>query len=171
MPKVKQDDRKRLHCVTGPAIQWRDGFSIWYYHGISVPSHWIMNKELITVEEVKEESNVEKRRVLRDLLGITKYYEILGGVNELDRDIDDQDNEMVLFESKEIDSVVNRKIQYLEVICPSTMRKYVLYPPKICKNVWEAKASTFQDQFIQYRHGDVGLLNIEKAFDRPIHES
>jgi hypothetical protein len=171
MPKVKQDDQNRLHCTDGPAAVWPDGFSMWYYHGMPVPAHWVEKPDTITKEEVIKESNAEERRALRDLMGIDRYYDVLGGVNELDRDTDDQGHEMVLFESKEIDSVVNAKIQFLEVICPSTMRKYVLYPTKPCKNVWEAKASTFQGEKIQVRHGDVGLLNLEKAFNRPMFES
>ena len=157
--------------MDGPAVIWPDGFSMWYYHGISVPSHWVENKDSVTALEVKKESNAEKRRALRDLLGVDRYYNILGGVVELDRDTDDRGNEMVLYESKEEDSVVNRKIQYLEVICPSTMRKYVLYPPKQSKNVWEAKGATFNGEKIKYRHGDVGILDIEKTFNKPIYES
>ena len=171
MPKVKQDSNKRLHCETGPAATWRDGFSMWYYHGMAVPRHWIENRGSITAEEIKKESNAEKRRALRDLMGTEKYYDALGGVNELDRDTDDQGNEMILYESKEEDSVVNKKIQYLEVLCPSTMRKYVLYPTKQCSNVWDAKASTFNGEKIKYRHGDVGLLDLKKEFNHPICES
>ena len=171
MPKVKQDDQKRLHCENDPAAIWPDGFSMWYYHGMAIPGHWVENKESITAEEIKKESNAERRRALRDILKADQYYELLGGVNELDHDTDNQGHEMILYESKEIDSVVDKKIQYLEVICPSTMRKYVLYPTKPCKNVWEAKESTFQNQKIQYRHGDVGLLNLAKAFNQPIYES
>jgi hypothetical protein len=160
-----------MHSESGPAIEWTDGYKLWFYHGMNVEQRWIEDKDSITAEEVKGESNAEKRRALRDLLGTEKYYNILGGVVELDRDVDLQGNEMVLYESKKVDSVVNRKIQFLEVICPSTGRKYVLYPPKQSKNVWQAKASTFSDKPIQVRHGDVGLRNLEKAFDRPIYES
>jgi len=171
MPKVKQDERKGLHCEDGPAATWGDGFSMWYYHGMPIPGHWIEDKASITAEEIKKESNAEKRRALRDLLGADRYYELLGGVNELDRNTDNQGHEMVLYESRKIDSVVNKKIQFLEVVCPSTMRKYVLYPTRECKNVWEAKVTTFRDEKIQYRHGDVALLNLEKTFNNPICES
>jgi len=171
MPKVKQDENKRLHNIDGPAAIWADGFSAWYYHGLPVPGHWIENKENVTADEIKKESNAEKRRALRDLLGTDRYYKALGGVNELDRDRDNQNNEMILYESKEIDSVIDKRIQYLEVICPSTQRKYVLYPTEICKNVWDAKASTFNGEKIKYRHGDVGLLDLKKEFNQPICES
>ena len=172
MPKyIKRDDQHKMHNISGPSIEWSDGYKLWFYHGIAVPQHWVENANSITKDEVIKESNAEKRRALRDLMGIDRYYDVLGGVIEVDRDADDQGNEMVLYESKVPDSVVNRKIQYLEVICPSTGRKYVLYPPDHCTNVWQAKASTFCNEKIMYRHGDVGLRNIEKAFDRPICES
>jgi hypothetical protein len=55
---------------------------------------------------------------------------------------------------------------------PSTGRKYILYPPnQKSRNVWQAKASTFKNQPIQIRHGDVGLLNLNKKFSKPIVET
>jgi hypothetical protein len=53
------------------------------------------------------------------------------------------------------------KVILLEVICPSTNRVYHLYPPnQNAKTCFEAKASTFGNKAIVYRHGDVGLFKV-----------
>ena len=170
--KINRNARNRLHCEDGPAIQFRDGYSQYYWNGISVPALWITDKPSITGEVIKKESNAERRRVLREILGPSRYFELLGGVVEIDRDTDDQGNEMVLYRSKTKDDIIDNHIQYLSVICPSTKREYILYPPnQESTNVWQAKASTFQNEQIQVRHGDVGLLNLNKTYQKPILES
>ena len=88
-----------------------------------------MQKEIITKQEILSEKNAEKRRCLREILGVDKYFELLGGVTTIDEDVDSNGNLMHLFESKEADELINKKIQFLQVICPSTKRKYILYPP------------------------------------------
>lgn len=35
-----QDRQKRLHCKTGPAIEFVDGFDIWSWHGQSISTRW-----------------------------------------------------------------------------------------------------------------------------------
>jgi hypothetical protein len=169
---IHRNSRQRLHCEDGPAIRFKDGYSQFYWNGVSVPSFWIMEKEKITKEVIMKESNAEKRRCLREIIGATKYFELLGGVVEIDKDTDDQGNEMVLYRTKIKDEIINKHIQFLSVICPSTKREYILYPPnQQSKNVWEAKASTFQNEKIMYRHGDVGILDIKKEYERPVLES
>ena len=31
---IERDDQGRLHCPTGPAITWRDGWALWFWHGV-----------------------------------------------------------------------------------------------------------------------------------------
>jgi hypothetical protein len=170
--KISRSPQNRLHCEDGPAIQFKDGYSQYYWNGVSVPAFWISDKSLITKDVIKKETNAERRRCLREILGATKYFSLLGGVVEIDRDTDDQGNEMVLYRSKTKDDIISKHIQYLQVVCPSTKREYILYPPnQSSTNVWDAKASTFQNQKIQIRHGDVGLLNLKKEYAKPLLES
>jgi hypothetical protein len=70
------------------------------------------------------------------------------------------------------DSVINRKVQFIEVTCPSTKRVYNIYPPnQESTNVWDAKASTFDNAKGKYRHGDVMLKKVDEDFDRPVQET
>jgi len=136
--------RNRLHCEDGPAIRYRCGWELYYWNGVQVPKEWILAKGSITKKVVTSEKNAEKRRVLREILGATAYFEVLGGVVVLDEDTDNQGYPMRLLETKQPDEVTGNKVQFLECICPSTQRMYNIYPPsQRCTNVWAAKADTF----------------------------
>jgi hypothetical protein len=165
---VNINERKRLHSENSPAVEWKDGYKVYSWNGMIVPEKWIMDKKSITKNDIISETNAEKRRCLQEILG-KRFAELLG-IEIIDSDIDGQGFPMNLYKTIEIDSVANKYIYYLQVICPSTKREYFLCVPD-SKNVWEAKAWTFKNNKIQFRHGDIGLLNIKKEFDRPVCES
>ena len=169
---IKKNDRGQLHNDEGPSIKFSDNYALYFWNSVNVPEKWIENRAGITKKEIHDESNAEKRRCIREIIGAQKYYELLGGVEVVDTDMDDQGNPMTLYRTVEVDEIINIKPQFLEVMCPSTKRVYNLYPTRHdCKNVWEAKASTFSDEKIQYRHGDVGLLNLKTKFEKPVMET
>lgn len=45
---IRRDDAGRLHCESGPAIQWPDGWGLYSWHGVTVPSEWIDRKDVLT---------------------------------------------------------------------------------------------------------------------------
>jgi hypothetical protein len=70
------DSQNRPHNATGPSHRWRDGWSLYYWHGVSIPEnkrHIILAPETITVEEIEEESNSEIRRMMIDRYGPDRY--------------------------------------------------------------------------------------------------
>ena len=164
-----------LHNETGPAIQFSDGFSLYSWNGYVVPEKWIMQKSKITKNDILSENNAEARRVLMEILGAKKYYDILtdgAGLELLDEDTDEQGNPMRLYQTANPDSVINKRVQFLEVVDPSTGRVYNIYPPKQnAKNVWDAKAQTFNDERLFVRHGDVGLVKTGYNGPRPVTET
>jgi len=145
--KIKRNRFGRLHAENESAIHFRDGYELFFWNGVSVPQNWIMDKNSITKDVIMKESNAEKRRCLREILGAKKYYDIITdgqGLKLLDEDTDNQGNAMRLYETNQPDSVLNKKVQFLECVCPSTLRVYNIYPPRQnSKNVWQAKADTF----------------------------
>ena len=145
--KIKRDNQNRLHSSSESAIHFRDGYELYFWHGVAVPQQWILDPESITPQQIMAESNAEKRRVLREILGGKKYYEMAYGKDGLvlvDEDKDNQGNIMRLYETKKPDTTINKKIQFLECVCPSTKRVYNLYSPnQKAKNVWDSKAATF----------------------------
>lgn len=143
---LKRDNQLRLHGEDGPAVHFRDDFEVYLWHGVKIPKHWIMDKSSITKKEMLAEKNIEMRRVLREILGGEEYFTKIYGKDALiikDEDKDHQGNTMRLLETKVEDEFIKRKIQILQVECPSTGRKYDIYPTRESRNVWDAKASTF----------------------------
>lgn len=166
---MKFNEARRLHSSSGPAVRFTDGFELWFWNGVSVPKEWIEDPKCITKEMYMAENNAEMKRTMFEIIGQERYAEIMDLLT-LDEDTDDQGNPMVLYRTKEIDPVAQEMIYILKVVCNSTGRIYHITVPE-CKNVWDAKAWTFENEKIQIRHGDVGLVNLSKACDKPEFES
>jgi hypothetical protein len=66
----------RLHCATGPAVAWPDGWGVYSIHGVRVPfkkRHIVEQPELITIADIETEANAELRRVMIDRYGPARY--------------------------------------------------------------------------------------------------
>ncbi len=82
---VEMDDRNRLHCQTGPAIKWRDGWTTHCWHGASVPKWLIETPDKITIKTINAASNQEFRRIMIEIYGVSRYL-IDSGAAEVQRD-------------------------------------------------------------------------------------
>ena len=60
----------RLHCETGPAISWSDGYALYFWHGVRVPE-WVIVSP--SVELINGEKNSEVRRAGIESLGWPIY--------------------------------------------------------------------------------------------------
>ncbi|GAA0912004.1 hypothetical protein GCM10009557_86100 [Virgisporangium ochraceum] len=65
----------RLHCATGPAVGWSDGWALYFWHGTRVPA-WVVDAP--TVDAVHAEPNVEVRRCGIEALGWDTYIATAG---------------------------------------------------------------------------------------------
>ena len=70
---LERDDRGRLHCVSGPACAFPDGWGIYAVHGVRVPAWIVERKDDITPLKIDGESNAEVRRVMVELYGEDRY--------------------------------------------------------------------------------------------------
>ena len=66
---IHRDEQNRPHSLTGPFCRWRDGWSLYYVHGVRVPTFVIESPEMITVAHVDREENAEVRRVMIERFG------------------------------------------------------------------------------------------------------
>jgi len=82
---LQVDDQLRLHCEHGPAIQWRDGWSLYYWHGIPVSRQLIEFPETLTLEQLNSERNIEIRRIMIERYGQARYL-VDSGAQEIQRD-------------------------------------------------------------------------------------
>jgi len=133
---IKFDDNKRLHAENGPAIRYRDGFSIYSWHGISVPSEWIENKESLTAETALTWSNIEQRRCAAEIIGWNKIIE------KLDCKVIDEDGDPEIGTLLEVNIPEIGREKFLRVKC-GTNRIFVLPVPPDMSTAIEAQAWTW----------------------------
>jgi len=66
---LNRDDKGRLHCETGCAIGWRDGYGVYMWHGVEVPRRWIVERATLAAQDVLAEENPEVRRAGSEIIG------------------------------------------------------------------------------------------------------
>lgn len=130
---IHQDDQHRPHCDTGPFCEWRDGWKLWYVHGVRVNEQIVMQPDTLTVEQIRDERNVEVRRVMMDRFGKDRFIEDGGA------ELVAQDDYGKLWRSPSApDEEDGSAWQALEVTCPSTGRVYFLRVPPSVRRAEEA---------------------------------
>jgi hypothetical protein len=75
---LERDEENRPHCATGPSHQWRDGWSLYYWHGVKVTRQIIEAPDTMTIAQIEAETNAEVRRVMIDRYGPKRYLEDSG---------------------------------------------------------------------------------------------
>ena len=68
---LHRDPQGRLHCETGPALRYRDGWAIHAIHGVRVPADLIEHGW--DVARILEEGNAEVRRAAIELTGWDRF--------------------------------------------------------------------------------------------------
>lgn len=76
--QLHRDERGRLHNLSGPAIQYPDGWAVYAIHGIRVDEHVVLNPASIQVSEISQQHNAEVRRVLLERMGVERYIREIG---------------------------------------------------------------------------------------------
>ena len=66
-------ERPRLHGLDGPAVRFRDGWSVYAVRGVRVPEKIVEHPELVTVADIDGERNAEVRRVMLERFGVERY--------------------------------------------------------------------------------------------------
>lgn len=69
-----------FHNEAGPAVAYADGFALYYWHGIPVPAHVILNPNSITLKQIQKQRNTEVRRVLLERFGFERYISEIGAL-------------------------------------------------------------------------------------------
>jgi len=133
---IKFDDEKRLHCETGPAIRYRDGYSVYAWHGVRVPSDWIEKKSELTAQIALTWENIEQRRCACEILGWATI------LRELDSKVIDSDEDPMIGNLLEVNIPDIGKEKFLQVLC-GTGRTFAIPVPPECKTALEANAWTY----------------------------
>jgi hypothetical protein len=133
---LKVDAENRPHCETGPSHRWRDGWSLYHWHGVRIPGDWIENRASLTPEKALTWANVEQRRAACEILGWSAILAALDA-REIDRDEDPQIGTLI-----EVDLPGAGREKFLRVRC-GTGRDFALPVPPAMKTALQANAWTF----------------------------
>lgn len=147
---ICRNDAYQLHGDGVAALSWRDGTSLYFHHGVAIPSKLIENPEEITREEIIAENNAEVRRCYQEILGSERFGKLLG-LTQIDAQKDRFGHEIALYKTKDRDKFANDHIFFAQVICPSTLRQYFLCVPPTIKTAREAVAWTFGKSVEEYK--------------------
>jgi len=125
---IRVDARNRPHCETGPSLRWRDGWSLYCWHGERIPAEWIEERNSLTPAVALGQENLELRRTACDILG---WANILDSLNAeiIDSDPDPQIGTLVEVELPDLPE----KAKFLRVKCGTGREFAVGIPPHITK--------------------------------------
>ncbi len=139
--RIERDDRGRLHSASGKAIEYPDGWGLYFLHGVKFDEKlWrAVSSGSIPVPEIFAIKNTEQRRVAYEMLDKVKMAE-LPDLKVLDKVADDgRGYPMRIIAFKHSD--FQEPFRFLNCFCPSTGREYYIETRR--DKCWEAKAASF----------------------------
>jgi hypothetical protein len=133
---IKFDDENRLHCEDGPAIRYRDGYSVYAWHGTRIPSEWIEKKSELTPEIALKWQNIEQRRCACEIIGWATI------LRKLNSEVIDSDDDPMIGSLLVVDIPDVGREKFLQVLC-GTGRTFAIPVPPECMTALEANAWTY----------------------------
>lgn len=132
--RILMDEQNRLHCENGPAIRYRDGFSVYSWHGVRIPAAWIEHKADLTPKVALTWENIEQRRVACEIVGWNRI------LKELNAVIIDADDDPEIGTLVEVDIPDIGKERFIKVICGTGREFAIPVPPDtetaLAGNAW-----------------------------------
>ena len=132
--RIVRDDAGQLHSETGPAMRWRDGWSIYAWHGTQIPGEWIEQRDTLDPMIALTHENVEQRRCAAEIIGWPKVLQHLNP-KILDTDIDPQIGTLL-----QVDLPDHGPQKFLRVLEQRSGREFALYAPEEAKTALEAQS-------------------------------
>jgi hypothetical protein len=74
------DPRDRLHNASGPALRYPDGWSVWAWKGVEIPSWIIEHPDRITLASIDGAADVQVRRCMIEIMTPQRYVALGGAV-------------------------------------------------------------------------------------------
>lgn len=133
---IKMDDSNRLHCEDGPAILYADGFSVYAWHGVRIPSSWIEDRKSLTAKIALTWENIEQRRAACEIVGWVNV------LTQLDARVIDVDEDPMIGTLVEVQIPDVGRERFLKVLC-GTGREFALPVPPNMSTALEANAWTY----------------------------
>ena len=131
--KSTSRDGKTLHHDAGPAVRFRDGWSIWAIDGVVVDEQVVLHPETQNVRQIRREPNAEVKRIRIERFGWDRYLAEVGAVAIDRRRNDIEATRETLFRTPDRERI-------LVCACPSTARVYALAVPRDIRTCEGAQA-------------------------------
>lgn len=143
--ETHQDQNKRLHNTSGPAVRFSDGYDVYAIHGRILPNWIWTEKTTITKEKFLSAKNAEIRAGIYAVLGEKRIMEVLGA-KEIDKQVIQHKNDEIevikLFKTIETFPECNNKpLSWVKFICPSTGSDYLIACHPDHNNAFDAAVS------------------------------
>jgi hypothetical protein len=132
---INRDVNGRLHCETGPSIAYRDGWSLYHWHGVSIPKEWVTGSKP-SAKDALTWANIEQRRAACEIVG---WANVLAQLNARSIDLD---NDPAVGELLEADIPDSGKERFLKVRC-GTGREFVLPVPREIETALQGNLWTY----------------------------
>ena len=136
---LDDSEPRQLHCEDGPAVEYHDGWGVYAIHGVRVPEYVIMRPDEITIEKIKDESNAEVKRIMRERYGEGRYLKDIGA-----KVIDTDARDVSVADICEGRSVARALVEddegnrFLIGTDSTTTRVYYMQVPNTCNTCQEA---------------------------------
>ena len=75
---ISFDEQWQLHSEIGPALLFRDGYSVYANHSVRHEGWFVEHPETITADKIAQESNIEIRRIMIERMGHGQYLQETG---------------------------------------------------------------------------------------------
>ena len=75
---IHRDERGRLHAQDAPALIYRDGAALAFWHGVHMPLDVMVDRSALTLERILKEPNAEVARVMVALYGEARFLRDVG---------------------------------------------------------------------------------------------
>ena len=151
---VKRDAVGNLHCEDGPALEYGDGFSSYFWHGTSVPERLILG-EPWSLDEIAHEPNVEVRRCAVERIGWENFVES-PGISQIGATVEDPGNPGQVLSLYDVPTIFTSRVRVL--ICANATldlggqrHKFGIYVPGEIDDPVAAAAWTFGVSAKEYR--------------------
>ena len=146
---LKVDDENRPHCETGPSHRWRDGWSLYHWHGVSIPAEWVEDKKNLTAKTALTWPNIEQRRAACEIIGWDRI------LSELKARVIDEDDDPQVGTLVEVSLPDAGKERFLRVVC-GTGRRFSIPMPRHIKTALQGQAWSYGfDDTDNYKSPDV----------------
>ena len=133
---IHRDEAGRLHGEKGPSIAYRDGWSLYHWHGVSIPENWVKGNPPSPAEAINW-PNIEQRRAACEIVGWSNI------LNQLDAKVIDSDSDVEIGTLLEVNLPGSGKEKFLKVTCGTGRENIVLPVPRDVKTALEANAWTY----------------------------